>query len=112
MERHGEYNNHHVWSPKCEFKTPVERRVRNLGGFVVRGLITDHKELHANVDHPPKPTPEQLHDLYNFMQEHAYKIDGLEGLEWGICWANDRKLYELEDNLEQQHLYISGDYRK
>lgn len=105
-------NNHHVFWRRNEYKTPIERRVRNMGSFIIRVNAVDHQELHACVEPPPKPAPEQLHDLFRFMQEHNHTVEGLEGLEWAVAWANDRHLYELEDNMNQQLYYLSGDYRK
>lgn len=106
MNRVPKYNNHHVFWEKKSYTTPIERRVRNMGCFVIRMNITAHQELHANVSPPPKPEPQHLHNLYNFMQEHTYELSGTEGLEWAIVWANDRKEYELEDNLMEQLYYI------
>lgn len=114
MERGGEpiyRNNHHVFFERRDYKTPTERRVRNLGAFIIRANAVDHRELHANVPPPPKPDHDQLCDLYNFMQERIYDVEELDGLEWGIVWANDRRLYLLEENLEDQWNYLSGAYR-
>jgi len=105
-------NNHHVWFTRAEYKSPIERRVRNLGAFIIRANAVDHQEMHVYVPPPPKPNPDQLHDLYNFMQEHAYQLDGLDGLEWGIVWSNDRKAYDIEEALTDQHYYLSGEYRR
>lgn len=105
-------NSHHVFYERRNYKAPIERQVRNLGAFVISANVVDHQELHANVPPPPKPHFEQLHDLYQFMQEHVYQVEGLDGLEWGIVWANDRKLYTLEENFENQWNYLSGEYRK
>lgn len=103
-------NNHHAWFPRREMKTPIERRIRNMGAFITNSLVSNHNELHANTPPPPKLTSEQYHNLYNFMQDHTYEMGSLEGLEWAIVWSNDRKLYELEDNLLQQHYYLSGQH--
>ena len=105
-------NNHHVWFERKHYKTPIERHVRNMGAFIIRANAIDHRELHANVLPPPKPDHDQLNDLYQFMQEHTYQLEGTEGLEWGIVWANDRRLYIVEENLTQQYDYLSGDYRR
>ena len=106
------HNSHHVWFERRKWTTPIERRVRNMGAFIIRVNAVDHQELHAYVPPPPKPSSEQLHDLYQFMQEHNYDIENLDGLAWGIVWANDRRLYDIEENLEQQYNYCSGDYRR
>lgn len=105
------YDRHHVFWRRKEYRSPIETRVRNLGAFVVTVNVIDHRELHANVPPPPKPDCEQLHDLYQFMQDRAYQLEGLEGLEWAIIWSNDRRLYDLEENLDSQYHYLSGDYR-
>jgi hypothetical protein len=106
------YNNHHCWFERKNYKTPIERRVRNLAAFIIKANAVDHRELHVAVSPPPKPSSDQLHDLYQFMQEHAYQLEGTEGLEWGIVWANDRRLYNIEENLTKQYDYLSGDYRR
>lgn len=115
MSERGEpvmHNNHHVFFERKNYKSPIERRVRNMGAFVLKVNGVDHQELHANVPPPPMLQSEQLHDLHQFMQEHNYDIEGLDGLAWGIVWANDRRLYNLEENLDQQYHYLSGDYRR
>lgn len=106
------YNRHHVFFTRIEYKTPIERQVRNLGAFIVYANAVDHQEMHVQVPPPPKPDHEQLCDLYNFMQERNYNIEKLDGLAWGIVWAQDRRLYLLEKNLDQQYYYLSGDYRR
>lgn len=81
-----------------------------MGAFIIRVNILDHRELHAHVPPPPKLVADEYHDLYNFMQEHAYNLEGVEGLEWAIAWSNSRRLYDLEENLGQQYLYLAKDY--
>lgn len=105
-------NNHHVWFTRREYKTPIERKVRNMGAFIIRVNAVDHQELHANVPPPPKPAPEHLHDLYQFMQEHDHSHEQLDGIGWSIAWANDRRLFDLEESLTEQLNYLSGDYRR
>lgn len=105
-------NNHHVFFTRREYKTPIERQVRNMGAFIIRANAVDHQEMHIHVPPPPKPDHDQMHDLYQFMQEHNYNLEALDGLAWGIVWANDRRLYDVEENLEGQYYYLSGDYRK
>ena len=105
-------NKHHVWFERKNYKTPIERQVRNMGAFIIRVNAVDHQELHVAVPPPPKPSHEQLHDLHQFMQEHNYDIENLDGLGWGIVWANDRRLYSIEENLNNQYDYLSGDYRR
>ncbi len=105
-------NSHHVFFERKNYTTPIERRVRNLGAFIIRGNAVDHQNMHLYVPPPPKPDGEQLHDLYKFMQEHTYQLEALEGLEWAIVWSNDRRIFPLEESLTEQHYYLSGDYRR
>lgn len=103
-------NRHHCLWPYRAYNTAIEKRVRNLGSLIVRGNVDYHKELHAMVEPPPKLNRDQYYDLYNFMQDQNYEIGGMEGLEWAIVWSGSRKLYEFEDNLLQQHYYLSGQH--
>lgn len=105
------YDRHHLFWPRKKYNTPVERQVRNTGAFIIKANIVDHRALHANIDPPPRLVTAEYHDLYNFIQEHNYELDGLEGLEWTIAWAGSRRLYELEENLLKQDFYLSGEYR-
>ena len=83
-----------------------------MGMMIVSLNAIDHQMLHINVPPPPKPNPDQLHDMYQFMQEHANTAQGLEGIEWMLIFANDRRMFDLEENAEQQLFYGSGDYRR
>jgi len=105
------YNSHHVFWTRKEYTTPIQRRVRNMGAYIIRVNIDNHQELHANLLPPPKLVSEEYHDLYDFMQVHVYELNGIEGLEWGIAWANSRRLYDLEENLDKQYLYLA-DYQE
>lgn len=104
--------NHHINWRRKDYKTPHEKLYRGLAGLVLPIHRPIHNQLHAEVPPPPKPDPEQLHDLYQFMQEHNYDVENLDGLAWGIVWANDRRLYDIEENLDSQYHYLSGDYRR
>ena len=106
------YTRHHALWERRSYKTPIEKRVRNMGMMIVSLNGVDHQMLHINVPPPPKPNPDQLHDMYQFMQEHANTAQGLEGIEWMLIFANDRRMFDLEENAEQQLFYGSGDYRR
>lgn len=53
MER--PFNHHHVLWNRVWYKTSLERALRSHDGLVVPILVPVHKELHANIDAPPKP---------------------------------------------------------
>ena len=47
-----ETNRHHVFWPSYEYQNKLDRRMRNLGLFVIRMHIPVHEELHENVPPP------------------------------------------------------------
>jgi hypothetical protein len=46
---------HHIWYPRDEYRTKLERRFRNLPLFVVSMESEAHKFLHIYNDPPRKP---------------------------------------------------------
>lgn len=61
-----ETNKHHLFWRRDSYKTPVERKFRDVKGLVLRMTITEHKELHANVKPPYKPNPDLMRDVIQF----------------------------------------------
>jgi hypothetical protein len=62
-------NSHHVFYPGYEYQNKVDRRMRNLGLFVIRMHMPIHEALHENVPPPPKIG----HDLKHIIiQENEY----------------------------------------
>lgn len=45
---------HHIWSPRSEYKTPVEKQFRALACNVLELCRAEHDEIHLE-PHPPKP---------------------------------------------------------
>lgn len=106
-----ETNRHHILFPRNEYKAPIERRTRSMGAFIINTEISAHKELHANVEPPVHLSMLQLHDLYSFMQDR-YNVEGTNGLEWAIIWADARRLHDFGDNLSRQLLYIEKGFEQ
>lgn len=46
---------HHLWSPRSEYKTSVEKQFRRLACNVMEMCRVEHEELHAVQPHPEKP---------------------------------------------------------
>ena len=59
-----ETQRHHIASERKWYKTPTERKYREMNGMVLRLAIQSHRELHANVPPPPKPGPDFMRDIY------------------------------------------------
>lgn len=51
---------HHLYFPKNEYKTRVERVFRNLGCNVIEMCRKKHNDLHATGEKPRKPTREEM----------------------------------------------------
>ncbi len=52
---------HHLAWNKHNYRTPLERKYRQHQGMVVHGIDNDwHKELHASLKQPHKPTPDLM----------------------------------------------------
>lgn len=49
-------NRHHVSWANRNYKTQTEKRYRNMAGMVLPLLVTEHRELHAHIKPPPKPS--------------------------------------------------------
>lgn len=57
---------HHVFSPKKDYETDLEKRFRNQPGLVIPGVhILVHKALHEAVPHPPKPNRREMVDIFH-----------------------------------------------
>lgn len=53
-----QYNTHHSWWNRAWYKTPVLRTLRQHPLVMNEMYISAHKELHAEMHPPPKPSPE------------------------------------------------------
>jgi hypothetical protein len=68
LERHS-VNLHHAFWKRRDYKTDREKRFRNLKGLVLPLEVKWHRELHANLRPPQKPTVELMDHLIDFSQE-------------------------------------------
>lgn len=67
MER--PFNHHHALWNRVWYKTSLEKALRNHDGLVVPLLIPEHRELHANIDAPPKPDRRLIISSLEFLDD-------------------------------------------
>lgn len=105
-------NRHHALWPRAEFRTPIERNLRNMGALIIRGVnAVYHQDLHHELVPPPKLEAVAQHDLYRFLLDHHSGDDVFtEGVEWAMIWASRHGYDEFERNLGHQVLYVTGEY--
>ena len=46
---------HHIYYPKREYSSPLEKTFRNLGENIVEICRSEHNEIHATQEPPEKP---------------------------------------------------------
>lgn len=61
-----ETSRHHIFSERDWYRTPLQRRFREMVGGVVRLANQPHRELHANVKPPLLINPNLMADIYQF----------------------------------------------
>lgn len=66
-----EYNVHHRWWPKRDYKTPLEKAFRELPENKVRMRVDDHRKLHATTEPPKKPSIESMRLAVQRSKEQA-----------------------------------------
>jgi len=101
----GEVNNHHVWFNRRRYTSPLDKKFRNLGGFVLPTLIPPHKELHAEVPPPPKPHPSLMRATIQFASGMAHENVYDQFLELAT-FLEDRAPDRIVENLQAQTPFI------
>lgn len=61
---HAYISRHHPAYERAWYKTPAERKYRQMGGMVLLMANQPHKDLHANIPPPPIPSPDFMRDIY------------------------------------------------
>lgn len=59
-----ECSRHHIASERRWYQTPTEKKYREMSGMVLHLANQPHRDLHANVGPPPKPSPDLMRDIY------------------------------------------------
>lgn len=103
------FNHHHVWFNRCEYKEPIAHQFREFEGFVVPMLKVVHKELHDDVLPPPKPSEEQMIGCLGFIALNTQETtpDPLWAVERAIQYFTFEEETGVRDNLVQQMEYLS-----
>ena len=69
-ETGGRMDTHHLWHPRKDYKTRVEKQFRSLPFNLVEMCRCEHEELHATQLPPPKPP-------IGFMRSEIERAKGL-----------------------------------
>jgi len=64
-----EWNVHHIWWPKNEYKTKFEKSFRNATENKIAVPTFSHNMLHAKVPPPTKPNRNQMFDLMDILED-------------------------------------------
>lgn len=64
-DRGCEQDKHHLWYPKREYKTGLEKRFRNLSCNVINMCMYQHQQLHLTEQPPVKPDIEVMRKVIN-----------------------------------------------
>ncbi len=69
------FNRHHLFFQKDIYKGSFERRFRNHQGLVIPVLKSAHKELHAILAPPPKPTPDMMQGCLDVLSQDLIELE-------------------------------------
>ena len=110
-----ETNRHHIFWRRDSYKTPPERKFRDVTGLVLRMTIREHKTLHANVPPPHKPNPDLMRDVTQFdrnLDDNLYFDRYLKIADYLIDVMHDGSAHNSEDaglileNFELQNEFL------
>lgn len=105
LHERGEVNNHHVWFNRRRYISPLDKKFRNLGGFVLPLLVPIHKDLHAEVPAPQKPEARVMRETIEFSAQirHENPYDQFLKL---ATFLEDRVPDRIIENLQSQAPFI------
>lgn len=66
-------NRHHLWYPRRDYKTALERKFRNLPCNIVELSVPIHNMIHAYCEPPKKPP---ANDMRAALQRHTERKCG------------------------------------
>lgn len=110
-----ETSRHHVASERRWYTTPTEKKYREMSGLVLHLANQPHRDLHANVPPPPKPSPDFMRDIYlharNVVYDNQYDLFRQITNFVGYAAAEGRpqrqdEAIPLYENLTAQGAYI------
>ena len=65
---------HHLYWPRRNYVTGLEKQFRNLPCHVLDMAIVDHRELHATQSAPNKPSREHMQEIVNLHKQNLCLI--------------------------------------
>ena len=103
------YNKHHVFWPRKDYKTKVEKNFRQHYGLVVPTPIINHNILHSRVSSPDKPGRVQMLDCMEYLDSlpDAVKMAGFWGVERSAQFFEREGREDIAQNLTEQLGYLS-----
>lgn len=113
MER--TWNNHHVLHERGWYNTPQRRLLRNHQGLVVPMEVGIHKELHANIEPPVKPTARVVDASLCYLDSLPDRVlnnplRAVEALSEFLYSRTDRVAERIGENLAKQLIYLQDGY--
>lgn len=109
MER--EVNRHHAFFTRCWYKTPQERALRSHKGLIVPMWVPIHKDLHAEVQAPPKPNARVLAQSLHYLDSLPEVVTNdpvrcIGELAEYLYTRTDKLAERIGENLAKQLVYI------
>lgn len=112
-----EVNRHHVAFPKRNYNTRLEKQYRSMAGMILPQLITDHRELHAHIRPPKKPSFQLMRHAVSFNEAIDTMADDYEQFEQMVEFFEDfsgmssriteaREARSIAENLGLQRAFI------
>ena len=110
-----EVNRHHLFHARAWYKTPLEKALRQHDGLVVPMYVGVHKELHANVQPPPKPNQRLILGALACLDDLpgstlAHPPQAVLALTEHFLEQDDRLAQRLGHSLLEQASYIQEGY--
>ena len=105
-----EPNRHHSFFNRAWYRTPILRRLRSHPLMVTEMCVDVHKDLHANIPPPPKPSPDlavgALCLLNDMKEEGTDQVSAHIELSEYFLSGNTHTARRIGDNLLRQTVYI------
>lgn len=113
-----ETNRHHLFFQKKNYKTGLERRLRNNPAFVIPMDIGIHRDLHHEVGQPLKPDSRLIYGILDNLDNHLHR-GPLDGVLYTVEYLEDsehKQAERLAVNLSRQLgfvvLGVSDEWKK
>ena len=112
MER--DFNCHHLFWQRANFKTPLEKQLRNHRLLKTPLYVDVHKDLHADLPPPPKPNAELICGMLLVLNElepvPRPEIDATLALSEFCLERDDRTAKRIGHHLLAQAVYLTEGY--